>query len=110
MNPSKIAEISGNDRSRMPATTSAENLPQPQIHRNVPSMSTVEILEELPKLDRQDRYKLLERLEELQCEDFEETPEMLAAIEAGRRSLREGKRHTVEEARALIRQWTTKST
>lgn len=73
-------------------------------------MNTVEILDELPKLDQQARYTLLERLEELQCKDFEETPEIVAAIDAGRRSLLDGKRHTVEEARQMIRQWTTKST
>lgn len=34
---------------------------------------------------------------------------MLAAIDAGRRSIREGKATTIEQARKLIAQWTTKS-
>jgi hypothetical protein len=49
------------------------------------------------------------RLEELELAEIEETPEMLAAIDAGRASVREGKTHTVEQARELIAQWTTKS-
>ena len=68
-----------------------------------------EILDELPKLERSEREKLLQRLEELEIAEIEETPEMLAAIDAGRGSIAEGKTHTVEQARALIAQWTTKS-
>ncbi len=72
-------------------------------------MSTSEILDELPKLGRADREKVWQRLEELKLAEIEETPEMLAAIDAGQRSVREGRTHTVEQARALIAQWTTKS-
>ena len=72
-------------------------------------MSMTEILDELPKLERSEREKLLQRLEELELALFEETPEMLAAIDSGRRSIAEGKTHSVEQARALIAQWTTKS-
>lgn len=66
-----------------------------------------EILEELPKLTPSEREKVWQRLEELT--EIEETPEMLAAIDAGRRSMREGKGHTVAQARKLLSQWTTKS-
>ncbi len=72
-------------------------------------MSTAEILDELPKLAPSDREKVWQRLEELELAGVEETPEMLAAIDAGRRSLREGVRHTIEQAREFVAQWTTKS-
>ena len=72
-------------------------------------MSMTEILEELPRLARVEREKVWQRLEEIELEKIEETPEMLAAIDAGRRSIREGRATTVEEARKLIAQWTTKS-
>ena len=72
-------------------------------------MSVTEILDELPKLKAEERQLLFQRLSELEVEAIEETPEMLAAIDAGRRSMREGKKHTVEEVRDLVAQWTTKS-
>jgi len=72
-------------------------------------MSTSEILDQLSKLGRNERQKVWQRLEELELADVEETPEMLGAIDAGRSSVREGKTHTVEEARELIAKWTTKS-
>jgi hypothetical protein len=65
-------------------------------------MSTSEILDQLPKLGRSEREKVWQRLEELELAEIEETPEMLAAIDAGRSSVREGKTHTVEQARKLI--------
>ena len=73
------------------------------------SVSVTEILEELPRLLPSEREKASRYLSELQFIEKEETPDMLAAIDAGRRSIREGKKHTVEEARGLIAQWTTKS-
>jgi hypothetical protein len=72
-------------------------------------MSMTEILEELSRLARVEREKVWQRLEEIELEEIEETPEMLAAIDAGRRSIREGKATTIEEARKLIAQWITKS-
>ena len=72
-------------------------------------MSTTEILAELPRLDREDREKVWQRLEEIELKEIEESPEALAAIDAGRRSIREGKTTTIEEARQLIAQWTSKS-
>ena len=72
-------------------------------------MSMTEILEELPRLARSEREKVRQRLEELELREIEETPEMLAAIDAGRRSLREGIGFTVEQARELLAQWTTRS-
>jgi len=56
-------------------------------------MSITEILDELPKLNDEERHLLRERLNELEtakvAEGFEETPEMLAAIDEGIRSLEE---------------------
>jgi predicted transcriptional regulator len=72
-------------------------------------MSMTEILEELSRLARAEREKVWQRLEEIELEEIEETPEMLAAIDAGRRSIREGKATTIEEARKLLAQWITKS-
>jgi hypothetical protein len=72
-------------------------------------MSTSEILDQLTRLGRSEREKVWQRLEELELAELEETPEMLAAIDAGRSSVREGKTHTAEQARELIAQWTTKS-
>jgi hypothetical protein len=65
-------------------------------------MSTSEILDQLTKLGRSEREKVWQRLEELELAEIEETPEMLAAIDAGRASISGGKTHTVEEARELI--------
>jgi hypothetical protein len=72
-------------------------------------MSTSEILDELTKLGRSEREKVWQRLEELELAEIEETPETLAAIDAGRSAVLEGKTHTVEQARELIARWTTKS-
>jgi hypothetical protein len=71
-------------------------------------MSTTEILEELPRLAREEREKIRQRLEEIELEEMNETPEMLAAIDAGRRSIREGKVVSLEEARRRMDQWTIK--
>ncbi len=72
-------------------------------------MSITEILDELPRLAGQERQMLFERLEQLEGHEIEETPEMLAAIDAGRQSIRNGKTYTPDEARAKVRQWATKS-
>ena len=72
-------------------------------------MSTSEILDQLSKLGRSEREKVWQHLEELELAEIEETPEMLAAIDAGRASVRDGKTHTVAQARDLIAKWTTKS-
>ena len=71
-------------------------------------MSVTEILEELPRLMPSEREKVSRYLCELQFIEKEETPDMLTAIDAGRRSIREGRTHTIEEARGLIARWTTK--
>ena len=70
-------------------------------------MSVTEILEELPRLLPSDRQIVSRYLKELELLEKEETPEMLAALDSGRRSIREGRTHSVDEARGLIAQWTT---
>ena len=72
-------------------------------------MSTSEILDQLTKLGRSEREVVWQRLEELELAEIEETAEELAAVDAGRSSIRDGKTHTVDQARELIAQWTTKS-
>ena len=60
-----------------------------------------EILKELPKLTQDEKRQLLNVLDrELSGEPEEDSPEGLAAIERGIRSLEAGERtHTLEEAR-----------
>ena len=72
-------------------------------------MSVNEIIQELPKLSPEDRHLLRQELEEHYLEDFEETPEMLAAIDEGLRSLREEPTITLEELREEMRWWTLDS-
>jgi len=72
-------------------------------------MSVNEIIQELPKLSPEDRHLLRQELEEHYLEDFEETPEMLAAIDEGLRSLREEPTITLEELRKEMRSWTLDS-
>ncbi len=64
-----------------------------------------DILEELPKLSPEDRHRLRQELDERYTQDFEETPEMLAAIEEGLRSSREERSYTIEEVREEMRKW-----
>lgn len=70
-------------------------------------MSTTEILEELPRLARDEREKIWKRLEEIELGEMDETPEMLAAIDEGRRAIGEGKIVDIEEMRRRVGQWTT---
>ena len=52
-------------------------------------MSVTEILEELPKLNMEERHLLIDRLAELEIDQIEETPEMLQAVAEGIRSIEE---------------------
>jgi len=70
-------------------------------------MSTTEILEELPRLARDEREKIWKRLEEIEFGEMDETPETLAAIDEGRRAIVEGKIVNIEEMRRRVGQWTT---
>ena len=68
-----------------------------------------EILEELPRLGHSERQAILRRLIELDAGiDIEETPEMLAAIDAGVSSLETGFGVPLEQARQRIAGWATR--
>jgi predicted transcriptional regulator len=74
-------------------------------------MSAIEILDELPKLSQTERRAIYQRIAEMEGfeSDIEESPEMLAAIDEGRRARENGKAYTPQDARDLIAQWATKS-
>jgi hypothetical protein len=66
-------------------------------------MSMNKILAEIPRLSASEREVLLSRLVEMDAgADVEETPEMLAAIDAGVRSLETGPGVSLEEARRRL--------
>ena len=66
-------------------------------------MSIKEILDELPKLAEEEKRNVLDH--ELTPEEDEESPEVLAAIDEGIRSLESGERtYTIEEVREHIAQ------
>ena len=71
-------------------------------------MSVNEILEELDTLSP-DELKVIQGKLDLLHEDFEETPEMLAAIDEGLRSLREEGTITIEELREKMKSWNFES-
>jgi hypothetical protein len=76
----------------------------------VRAMSALEILKELPKLTPVELQHIHERILELEeALEVEETPELLAAVDAGLRSLETERTYTADEARARIVQWTSKS-
>jgi hypothetical protein len=72
-------------------------------------MSVTEILQELAQLSPEELDLIKNRVSELQAEYGHETPEMLEAIDEGRKSIQGGNTHTIENARLLVDQWTTKS-
>jgi DNA-binding transcriptional regulator YiaG len=71
-------------------------------------MSVNEILQEMDRLSPNELKVIREKLDLLH-QDFEATPEMLAAIEEGRRSLREEGGIPIEDAIKEVESWNTKS-
>jgi hypothetical protein len=69
-------------------------------------MSIKEILEELPKLTREERQELRDWLE---AEEFPETDELIAAVDEGIRSSETEQSLSIEETRELIRRCATRS-
>jgi hypothetical protein len=69
-------------------------------------MSIKEILEELPKLSREERQQIRIWLD---SEDFPESDALLAAVEEGFRSMEQGPMVSLEEARETVRRCATKS-
>ena len=74
-------------------------------------MSIKEILEELPKLTQEEKKQLWNALNhEVTYDVEEESPELLAAIDEGIRSLESGeKTYTIEEARQLVAETVAKA-
>ena len=75
------------------------------------AMSFNEILKELQKLTQDEKRQLWNVLDrELSSGQDEESPEVLAAIERGIRSLEAGERtHTLEEARQRVKEIVAKA-
>ena len=72
-------------------------------------MSMNEILDELPHLDDGERQTILRRLLMLDAGlEIDETPEMLATIDAGIASMDTGPGVTIDEARQRLAGWITK--
>ena len=71
-------------------------------------MSVNEILEELEHLSP-DELKVIQGKLDLLHDDFEVTPEMLAAIDEGRKSAREEGTIPLEDVIKEISSWNTKS-
>ena len=69
-------------------------------------MSIKEILEEFPKLSREERQQLRTWLD---SEDFPETDALLAAVEEGFRSMEQGPMRSLEEARTTAKRCATRS-
>ena len=68
--------------------------------------SLAEIQEAIEKLASEDRARLREWLD---AQDVEETDELLAAIDEGIRSAETERTFSLEEVRAEIKKWATKS-
>jgi hypothetical protein len=73
-------------------------------------MSLAEIIEELPKLTPEERRTIYQQIERLDGEpNFEPTPEMLGAIEAGTRSAQTERMYTAEEIKDRVHRWANSS-
>ncbi len=73
-------------------------------------MSFVQLIEELEKLSPDERALVQRRLDELQgANEVEETPELLAALDEGLRSLREEGTIPIEEVERRMKSWNFKS-
>ena len=72
-------------------------------------MSVAEILEELAQLSSEEQDLVRERLDQLQSEQFEETPEILSAIDKGIHSAETEPAYTVEQVQSEMRSWFIKS-
>jgi hypothetical protein len=73
------------------------------------SVSVTEVLDKYPRLPDAERQVIFRRLVELDAgNDIDETPEMLAAIDDGIRSVESGTGVSLDEARKRIAGWTTR--
>ena len=74
--------------------------------RDFEMSSLAEIQEAIEKLASEDRARLREWFD---AQDVEETDELLAAIDEGIRSAETDRTFSLEEVRAEIKKWATKS-
>jgi len=72
-------------------------------------MSFTQLIEEIEKLSPEELELVQAKLDALQNEHIEETPEMLAAIDEGLRSLRDEPTITLEELEREMKTWNFKS-
>ena len=72
-------------------------------------MSVLEILEKLPKLSSEEQELIRTRLESLRWATYEETDEVLEAIDAGIRSSEIEQNWSLEQVRSEINSWVFKS-
>jgi hypothetical protein len=76
---------------------------------SVSTMSFAQLIEEIEKLSPEELDLVQAKLDALQNEDIEETPEMLAAIDEGLRSLREEGTIPIEQVMEEMKTWNFKS-
>ncbi|MCE0522095.1 MAG: hypothetical protein LV480_04215 [Methylacidiphilales bacterium] len=72
-------------------------------------MSLTELIQKIHELSPEEQEIVRRELDGLQQEEFEATPEMLAAIDAGRRSSREEGTIPIDDVIKEISTWNTKS-
>jgi len=72
-------------------------------------MSLTELIQKIHELSPEEQQIIRRELDGLQESDFEETPEMLAAIDEGLLSLREEGSIPIEEVERRMKSWTFKS-
>lgn len=72
-------------------------------------MSLTELIQKIHELSPEEQEIVRRELDGLHEQDFEETPEMLAAIDEGLRSLREEGSIPIEEVERRMKSWTFKS-
>jgi len=72
-------------------------------------VSLTELIQKIHELSPEEQEIVRRELDELPQEEFEATPEMLAAIDEGLRSLREEPTITIEELREKMKSWNFKS-
>ena len=72
-------------------------------------MSFTQLIEEIEKLSPEELDLVQAKLDALQNEHIEETPEMLAAIDEGLRSLREEGAIPIEQVMEEMKTWNFKS-
>ncbi len=72
-------------------------------------MTLTEILDELPRLDDIERQTVFHRLVAMDAGlEVDETPEMLAAVDAGVESLKTAPAISLQQARQHLGEWITR--